>query len=231
MRNIRLAVAGMTLALAAIVATTALAQPHARTAEPLKIALSNSFIGNSGGSRWRTCSSRRARCRRTRAGRLLGLQRRQRRVDPVPADLQPDLPGRRRHRHRRRVDQRPERRGPAGLRPRHRGRVVRQHGRREVRPDRQHRPGQVRPAAGPVHRRPAQGPGQRRHGHRRGRHRSRQRPQQGRHGRLPANPGIKVVATYSGMWDSATAQRATRPSCRACRRWTGSGCPAAPTAW
>ena len=49
MRNIRFVVAGMTLALAAIVASTALAQPHARTAEPFKIALSNSFIGN----KWR----------------------------------------------------------------------------------------------------------------------------------------------------------------------------------
>jgi ribose transport system substrate-binding protein len=45
----RLAVAAGTLALAAIVATTALAQPHARAAEPFKIALSNSFIGN----KWR----------------------------------------------------------------------------------------------------------------------------------------------------------------------------------
>jgi ribose transport system substrate-binding protein len=50
MRKIRLVVAAMTLALAAIVATTALAQPHRTSAaEPFKIALSNSFIGN----KWR----------------------------------------------------------------------------------------------------------------------------------------------------------------------------------
>jgi ribose transport system substrate-binding protein len=49
MRKFRLVVAGITLALTAIVATAALAQPHARAAEPYKIALSNSFIGN----KWR----------------------------------------------------------------------------------------------------------------------------------------------------------------------------------
>src|SRR5262249_27405653 len=49
MRKIRLVVAGMVLALTAIVATTASAQSHARAAEPFKIALSNSFIGN----KWR----------------------------------------------------------------------------------------------------------------------------------------------------------------------------------
>src|SRR4051794_32535950 len=49
MRKIRLVAAGVTLLLAAIVATTALAQPHTRAAAPYKIALSNSFIGN----KWR----------------------------------------------------------------------------------------------------------------------------------------------------------------------------------
>src|SRR6188508_2094214 len=49
MRKFRLVVAGITVALTAIVATTALAQTHARGAEPFKIALSNSFIGN----KWR----------------------------------------------------------------------------------------------------------------------------------------------------------------------------------
>src|SRR6476620_8789214 len=49
MRKIRLVVGGMALALTAIFATTARAQPRARAAEPFKIALSNSFIGN----KWR----------------------------------------------------------------------------------------------------------------------------------------------------------------------------------
>src|SRR5690349_11427617 len=49
MRKFRLVVAGITLLLAAIVATTALAQPRVRAAGPYKIALSNSFIGN----KWR----------------------------------------------------------------------------------------------------------------------------------------------------------------------------------
>src|SRR6476646_1620498 len=48
-RKFRLLLAAGTVALAAIAATTALAQTHARGAEPFKIALSNSFIGN----KWR----------------------------------------------------------------------------------------------------------------------------------------------------------------------------------
>ena len=48
-RKFRLLLAAGTVVLAAIAATTALAQTHARGAEPFKIALSNSFIGN----KWR----------------------------------------------------------------------------------------------------------------------------------------------------------------------------------
>ncbi len=48
-RKFRLLLAAGTVALAAIAATTALAQTHARGAEPFKIALANSFIGN----KWR----------------------------------------------------------------------------------------------------------------------------------------------------------------------------------
>ena len=46
------------------------------------------------------------------------------------------------------------------------------------------------------------------------------------------NPGIKVVANYSGMWDSATAQRDDRgAAAEPAARSTGSGSPAAPTVW
>ena len=48
-RKFRLLLAAGTVVAAAIAATTALAQTHARGAEPFKIALSNSFIGN----KWR----------------------------------------------------------------------------------------------------------------------------------------------------------------------------------
>ena len=49
MTKFRLVVAGVTLVLTAILATTATAQTHARAAGPYKIALSNSFIGD----KWR----------------------------------------------------------------------------------------------------------------------------------------------------------------------------------
>ena len=45
------------------------------------------------------------------------------------------------------------------------------------------------------------------------------------------NPGIKVVARYTGMWDSATAAAQHRGACcPRCRRSTASGARAAPTA-
>ena len=43
-----------------------------------------------------------------------------------------------------------------------------------------------------------------------------------------ANPGIKVVAKYSGNWASADAQRATAAQLRRCRQSTAPGCRAAP---
>ena len=174
----------------------------------LQIALSNSFIGN----QWRVEMENvfKAACAMPPyedPGRLQRLQRRQRRLHPVAADLQPDLQG---------VDaivinaastsglngvvQQACDRGIVVVRSTTR--------RRTVRPDGQHRPGQFGKQLAQFSS-TAQGPGQRRHGHRRGRHRRRQRPQQGRRRGVRRQPGHQWSPSTAAMWDSATAQRDT----------------------
>ena len=73
----------------------------------------------------------------------------------------------------------------------------------------QHRPVRIRPPDGRVARAEAGRQGQRHHGHRRRRHLCRPGPQQGRRKRLGQEPGIKVVARFTGMWDSSVAERNT----------------------
>ena len=217
-RKFRLLLAAGTVALAAIAATTALAQTHARGAEPFKIALSNSFIGN----KWRIEMENafKAACGMPpykTAGRLLRLQLRQRRQQADAADLEPDLAGRRRDRRRRRLGHRPQRDHPAGLRAQHPRRRVRQPRDRAVCDQDQREP--VRSTASAeraVHRRQApRAQGQRDHGHGRGRHAGRHRPQQGRDGRLqevPGHQGRRQVHRHVGLGDRAAQHRAQLPS-------------------
>ena len=211
-RKFRLLLAAGTVALAAIVATTALAQTHARGAEPFKIALSNSFIGN----KWRiemenafkaACAmppyKDQVDCTVYNSGNDV--------AQADAADLEPDL---RRTSTRSSSTPRPRtglngvvQQACAAQDPR---RLVRQHRDRAVRAQGQHRPVRVRPAARAVPRRQAQGQGQRDHGHGRRRHQARHRPQQGRAWRSSRRTrASRWSASYTGMWDSATAQRNT----------------------
>ena len=227
MRKFRLVVAGMTLALCAIVATTALAQPHTRAAGPFQIALSNSFIGN----KWRIEMENdfKAACKMEpykTAGPVLGLQLGQRRREADAADLEPDLSGRRRDRHRRRVADRPERHHRAGLRAWHRRRLVRQHRHRRRARIKVNTDQFTFGAAGrAVHRRPAAGQGQRDHGDRRRRH-VRPTPTATRApiGWSRSTRASRSSPSYTGMWDSSTAQRNTAAAAAvAADRSTASG--------
>ena len=189
-RKFRLLLAAGTVALAAIVATTALAQTHARGAEPFKIALSNSFIGN----KWRIEMENdfKSACGMPpykTAGPMLRLQLGQRRLEADAADLEPDLAGRRCDPRRRRLRHRPERDHPAGLRARHRRGRLRQPRDRAVCDQDQREPVRLRSAERAVHRRQAQGQGQCDHGDGCRRHAGRHRPEPGSDGRLQEVPG------------------------------------------
>ena len=136
-------------------------------------------------------------------GLLLGLQLRQRRRQADPADLEPDLAARRRDRHRRRVADGPERDHQAGLRPRDRRRLVRQRRHGSVRLRRStptssssarswrqylvtqlHGKGNVVMVTGVA-----------------GTFADTER-NKGVESVIKANPDMKVVARYSGNWDS-----------------------------
>ena len=232
--TVLLAVAVMAAILIAIAsaASDRSTKSEAAHAGPYKIALSNSFIGNT----WRIEMENlfKAGCKmppyKTQVD-VLGLQLGQRRQQADAADLQPDLPGRRRDRHRRRLAHRPQRHHQAGLRPRHPRRLVRQRRHRPVRLNGQHRPVQVRRAARPVPGRQAARQGQRDHGHRRRRHVRRRRAQQGRRRRLqevPGHQGRRPLHRQLGLLGRAAQHRRSASVAAEDRRHLGAR--AAPTA-
>ena len=207
--TVLLAVAVMAAILIAV-ASAASARSTKSEAGPYKIALANSFIGNT----WRVemanlfkggCKmppySKQVTCSVYNSGNDVGKQTQQ--ISNLISQQ------RRRDRHQRRISDGPERNHQAGLRPWDRRRVVRQCRHGSVRSDREHESAQVRHADGAVPGRSLNGKGnvimvtgvagtfadaER---------------NKGAEAVFKANPGIKVVAKYSGNWASADAQRAT----------------------